>query len=157
MDQNSERQQKSPTSRQEKLSILSAILGPETLAKLKAEHPAEASAPSTAPTEPDATRAEWHRNRLLERFRTNGSGQVSPKQVGNADLEPDAIRSKPAQADKPLGIEDRLIQTGMPQDLAMEHPAVIAHVLSKMPRGERVHAMKALPGPVARAVLRRLR
>lgn len=157
MDQHAERQRKSSTSRQEKLSILSAILGPETLAKLKAEHPAEASAPSTAATEPDPTRAEWHRNRLLERFRTNFSDQIAPEHVGNAAPEPVAVSPKPAQVDKPLGIEDRLNQVGTPQDLAMEHPAVIAHILCKMPRGERVHAMKALPGPVARAVLRRLR
>ena len=133
MDQNSERQQKPSTSRQEKLSILSAILGPETLAKLKAEHPGEDSASATGAIDPDPTRAEWHRNRLLERFRANTSDQVPSKAEGNPDPLGDLAVPKSEQAATPTIVEDRLSQIGIPQDLAMEHPAVIAHIMCKMP------------------------
>ncbi|MEJ6390147.1 hypothetical protein [Gymnodinialimonas ulvae] len=157
MNQNSDRQNKASTSRQEKLSILSAILGPETLAKLKSEQPADGPASSSEVTEPDPSRAEWHRNRLLERFRLNAEENVPSKDESISDLAGEGVKPNPSQGTKRVTIEDRLSGLGMPSNLALEHPAVIAHLLCKMPRGDRVHAMKALPGPVARAVLRRIR
>jgi flagellar motor switch protein FliG len=43
------------------------------------------------------------------------------------------------------------------EDLAAEHPAVIAYLLKSEDQQVRVSVLRALPGQVARAVMRRLR
>jgi flagellar motor switch protein FliG len=43
------------------------------------------------------------------------------------------------------------------EDLAAEHPAVIAHLLRDAPQQMRVAILRALPGQLARAVMRRLK
>jgi hypothetical protein len=145
------------SSRQEKLSLLSAILGSEALSKLNSFQTNSRDASSKDMIELDPKRAEWHRNRLMERFRLNAEVAVTdvvPDKAGLADghsIDPGILKHKP------MGIDERLGQVGLPTDLSREHPAVIAHILTKLSRVERVDALKSLPGPVARTVVRRLR
>lgn len=155
MEEKQNQSRQSSTSRQEKLSLLSAILGPEALAKLSSDETGTAAQTSKDKGQLDPKRAEWHRNRLMERFRLNSSETSTKVNSHSARVvgQKDARLTSP----KPTGIDDRLNQIGMPKDLSQEHPAVIAHILSKLPRADRVVTLKSLPGPIARAVVRRIR
>jgi len=44
-----------------------------------------------------------------------------------------------------------------PETLGKEHPAVITRLMKNLTREERVIALKSLPGPVARSIVRRLK
>lgn len=54
-------------------------------------------------------------------------------------------------------MDSRLASNLQPGLLGAEHPAVIARLLRNLDRPTRIETLKALPGPVARTVLRRLR
>lgn len=145
------------TSREEKLSVLSALLGPEALAKLDKGLVSDATAKTTLPEVADTQRAEWHRNRLLERFRV----QSRSGNFGNA-ASPEILGRQPGKTSagttaNATSVDQKLARLSSLADLGGEHPAVIARVLSQMPRVDRVTALKTLPGPTARSVVRRLR
>lgn len=153
-----------PTSRAEKMSILSAMLGPQALARLR-EGQADTAGRSSDPVVPiDSERAAWHRNRLLERLRNQGGGVVTPESpiLENAPL-PGSAASTPRPADSPQdrsfrrSLDLRLSAIADLESLGDEHPAVITRLLSSLSRQERVAVLKSLPGPVARSVLKRLR
>jgi len=157
-----------PTSRAEKLSILSAMLGPEAFAKLRDEQPGLPAQKADYPVEIDADRAAWHRNRLLERLRSQaGSGarsappptinkpaaQGPPDGIGTAQEIPTAQTFGGSGA----GLDARLSAISDPETLGKEHPAVITRLMKNLTREERVIALKSLPGPVARSIVRRLK
>ena len=157
-----------PTSRAEKLSILSAMLGPEAFAKLRDEQPGLPAQKADYPVEIDADRAAWHRNRLLERLRSQaGSGarsapsptiskpaaQRRPDGIGAAQEIPTAQTFGGSGA----GLDARLSAISDPEMLGKEHPAIITRLMKNLTREERVIALKSLPGPVARSIVRRLK
>ncbi len=146
-----------PASKAEKMSVLSSLLGPEGMKKLRADNPDL----TTAGLEVDASRVAWHRNRLLERLRSNAEPGRSAKKA--APPEPEntvndaAAPHRDRQQDDRPGVEARLASNLDRATLGSEHPAVIAKLLSKLDRGARIETLKSLPGPVARTVVRRLR
>ncbi len=150
-------QPKNRTSREEKLSVLSAILGPEAFAKLGARHPVEGTSQDALASEGSTQRAEWHRNRLLERFRTQSQSDAL-SDVADKRVESDqAGKARVIIPQARTTIDQQLSRLVSLSELSNEHPAVIARVVSRMPREDRVTTLKALPGPVARSVVKRLR
>lgn len=153
-----------PMSRAEKLSILSAMLGPEAVARLRdaqTEGPAELG---NTPVEVDAERAAWQRNKLLERLRHQGRGTQPAASArgaapnGNTDPAPRGEAEphrQPGQASAHL--DARLAKISDLASLGQEHPAIIARLVKVLPRDDRVEALKSLPGPIARSIVRRLR
>ncbi|MBY4894049.1 hypothetical protein KUL25_14920 [Rhodobacteraceae bacterium N5(2021)] len=150
-------------SRAEKLSILSAMLGPDAIARLRDgqnEAPAEFS---NAPVEVDAERAAWQRNRLLERLRQQGRATPpKPAQAASAPEKEGVPPREGARGQRQWGPENahldaRLASISDFSTLGQEHPAIIARLVKALPREERVEALKSLPGPMARSIVRRLR
>lgn len=164
------------TSRAEKMSILSTLLGPEALAKIREGQPESPSATSGDAVEINADRAAWHRNKLLERLRV----QSGNTRAAGADAKPVNSTPREAVADthapqargvgqtkaadsvldaarKGSGLDMRLAAIADPNTFDQEHPAVIARLLRGLSREERIVALKSLPGPIARSIVRRLR
>ncbi len=157
--------------RAEKLSVLSALLGPEALAKLREDQPDV----TAVGQEIDADRAAWHRNRLLKRLRGQSVNprpadpQEGPTQtdIGNTSREaasqprdiPALPKARPAgdHLRQTKGIDTRLAAIADPSTLGQEHPAVIARLMKGLSREERILTIKSLPGPIARSIVRRLR
>ncbi|GAB5448916.1 hypothetical protein [Gymnodinialimonas sp.] len=149
-----------PMSRAEKLSLLSTMLGPDAMARLRDGQPDAPTEAGKSPSPVDAERAAWQRNRLLERLRHQGGGKV-----------PDVAQTREGRSTPPLEkpvdqralaaenkhLDARLAKISDIATLGHEHPAIIARLVKGLPRDERVEALKALPGPVARSIVRRLR
>ncbi|AHM03726.1 hypothetical protein roselon_01338 [Roseibacterium elongatum DSM 19469] len=162
------RPQTPASSRDEKLGAIAALLGPETLARLRARglpaHVPDQAAPASVA--PD--RLAWHQNRLLQRLRDR-LDQAPPAPPGPSPdrptPDPDPVAEAPgdapiaaAAAPRPQGgIDARIASALDPMRLADEHPAVLAHILRGMDRSSRVATLHALPGSVARAAIQRLR
>ncbi len=68
-----------PATRAEKLSILSALLGPDALARLREGQGDSAARPAPGTAEIDTDRAAWHQNKLLERLRGQARSALKPK------------------------------------------------------------------------------
>ena len=124
--------------RAEKLSLLRGILGPEKMARLET-----AETHDTPPVDPD--RVAWHRNRLLERLRAQRD-QPAPQPQPH-------VAPKPA----PATMDARLTGLADLDRIGDEHPAVIARLLRSMEREDRAATLRALPGPLARSLVRRMR
>lgn len=156
-----------PASRAEKLSILSAMLGPEALARVRAVHPDISPQPASGAGEIDADRAAWHRNKLLERLRqqTNPKhSQTPPTQAArhenkNVGSVVDDVMKRASNGMRAgyASLDARLAKISDANALVHEHPAIIARLMKTLSRDERVEALKSLPGPVARSIVRRLR
>lgn len=157
-------------SRAEKMSVLSALLGPEALAKIREGQPAAAPIVQGAPVEVDADRAAWHRNKLLERLRSQSgrapaaSGHPQPYKPAATAPAPTRAAEMPALAGSMLasarrsgGLDTRLAAIADLNTFEQEHPAVIARLMKGLSREERVVALRSLPGPIARSIVRRLR
>lgn len=158
------------TSRSEKMSILSTLLGPDALAKLREGLSDPKFHAVDADVEVNADRAAWHRNKLLERLRgqsTRPNSTLPPSSVVGQMKPPSApneraYQRKEAQpvvkAARPTdGLDARLAAIVDTDTIDQEHPAVIARLLRGLPREERIVVLKALPGPIARSIVRRLR
>lgn len=152
---------KDRTSRDEKLSLLSSILGPDAMERLR-----ESTGSDTEPKnekvaiEPD--REAWHHNRLLERLRQQGSKtSTSPKKAPDPKISrPSAASSEDAvraQEVRNMHLDARLAKISNVATLGQEHPAIIARLIKALARDERVEALKSLSGPMARSIVRRLR
>jgi hypothetical protein len=152
-----------PASRAEKMSILSALLGPEGLARLRAGQPDLPSAAPGASLDIDSERAAWHRNKLLERLRDQGRpalGSTASQRPPAPAVRP--TTGAPAAASAPdrssgRGLDMRIAAIADLETLADEHPAIITRLLRNLSRDERIAVLKSLPGPVARTVVTRLR
>lgn len=138
------------TARDEKLRAIATVFG-EAVANRISPGAGTSQAPG-----PDTDRLAWQTNRLIRhlRDRTDLDG---PR---GASLTPDADRPRPGPATPPAPLH-RPRRGPMPvlvagEDLAAEHPAVIAHLLKGESQQIRVSVLRALPGQVARAVMRRL-
>lgn len=139
--------------REEKLQAIAAVFGDAVaarLAKSPAPGPTQHGASPTLHT--DADRIAWQKNRLIQHLRTRVSGDIAP---------PPAPAAPPASAPRAATMRSRpvykLPQLTAGEDLSAEHPAVIAHLLKDAPQQMRVLVLRALPGQVARAVMRRLK
>lgn len=150
-----------PALRREKLSVLSALLGPDTLARLRADgHDLPELPPGTDPAALDPDRVAWHRSKLMERVRGR-SGRPDPipppaeipsspgKRHPRSPATPDALSRPP--------LDQRLATHADEATLSGEHPAVIARLLQGMGQADRIAVLKTLPGPIARSVVQRLR
>jgi hypothetical protein len=140
--------------RAEKLSALEALLGRDAMDRLRRHDDGFAIA-DDAKTATDTDRVAWQRNRLIERLRTRW-----PERNG-AD-QPHSTRGKSGSSDGSAqdasgGVDSRIASAIDLSSLADEHPAVIVRVLEKMEREKRVKVLRALPGPIARGAIRRLR
>jgi hypothetical protein len=141
----------------EKISALTALIGPETMERLRRRHPGFGASPDESAMT-DAERVAWQRNRLLERLRSNWDGPP-PAEKDRSKAAPggpdrDAARSSSNSVDR----VDRHIASGLSlTNLKDEHPAVIARVLRGLDRAGRVSVLQQLPGHTARAALRRLK
>jgi len=150
-------QARKPRPRSEKLSALTALLGPEAMERLRQRHPGFAAGDEGV-EKTDAGRVAWQRNRLLERLRSNLDGPAP-----SDDARPDAAsrtagRDTPEWAAGSLHRIDSHIASGLSlTELEHEHPAVIARVLRGLDRAARVSLLQQLPGHTARAALRRLK
>lgn len=150
--------------RDEKLQAIMAMLGPEVAARLL--HPSKT--PHEQSREPiDAERVAWQQNRLIQHLRTRTPAPVplaaneggyqgdSEKESRNPKAHNDAAPPcVPVQSPGPSATLPVLTAA---DDLAAEHPAVIAQFLRHEPQMTRVSVLRVLPGPVARAVMKRLR
>jgi hypothetical protein len=126
--------------RAEKLRAIAAVFGDAMAARIgagAAPGPAEAA---------DPARLAWQTNRLIQHLRDRVDGAA-----------PDG--AAPAQAAPPerTAAGPRLPVLAAGEDLAAEHPAVIAHILRGESQEIRVSVLRALPGHVSRAVIQRLR
>lgn len=128
--------------REDKLRAIAAVFGEATAQRLGADR--SLAAPGT----PDADRLAWQTNRLIRHLRDRTGGEA-PRQTQS---QPQArVTTRPS----PAGPRIPVLVAG--EDLAAEHPAVIAHILRNEAQDIRVSVLRALPGQVARAVMYRLR
>jgi hypothetical protein len=136
------------TPREEKLQAIAAVFGDAVAARLasmpSAQNPRRHDTPAA-----DADRVAWQTNRLIQHLRARVAPDRTPSK---GPTVPDLLRA-PLQR-RELGKIPALVEG---EDLAAEHPAVIAHILRDAPQDMRVAVLRALPGQVARAVMRRLR
>ena len=135
--------------RDEKLLAIASVFGDAVAARLAKAPPAQ---PQRRPDGPATTadRVAWQTNRLIAHLRARvgpDEGRTPPTRSAPAMPRPPIQPRKAAQI--PVLVEG--------EDLAAEHPAVIAHMLREAPQHMRVAVLRALPGQVARAVMRRLR
>lgn len=157
-----------PTSRAEKLSILAAMLGPDAMARIRDAAPDTQLETKNEEVEVDAERATWHRNRLLERLRQQGVGRDAvATRPATSEVTHGDVKTEPTPRDLPnaenrvevenLRLDARLAKFSDVDTLGFEHPAIIARFVKTLSRDARVEALKSLPGPVARSIVRRLR
>lgn len=155
-------------SRAEKLSLLSSMLGPDAMERVRKASASPTADAHTDPVEMDADRAAWHRNRLLQRLRQQGRVKGNGEAEGpaptltpakKADADPQVQTAPPRQAPivAKAGLDARLSKISDPATLGQEHPAIIARLIKGLSRDARVEALKSLPGPIARSIVRRLR
>jgi len=157
------------------MSILSALLGPEALARLREGQPEASGRRADAPVAIDPARAAWHHNKLLERLREQGKvvpgsgpaaqqdGQTAAR-PRSADAAPASSVSGPARAPSTSpnpttgrSLDMRLAALADVATLADEHPAIVTRLIRTLAREDRVAILKSLPGPLARMVVKRLR
>lgn len=114
-----------------------------------------AARPSAEP--PDRDRLAWQTNRLIAHLRdkVDADAKAARTDVGIPTGEATHTGAKPAPKDLARGRRLPLLIAG--DDLAAEHPSVIAHLLKHESQDVRVSVLRALPGQVARAVMQRLR
>lgn len=146
---------KKATLRSEKMGLLSAMLGPEALARLRQEVKKSPDIEAHEALDPD--RAAWHRNKLLERLRQQQSGTMAPVSEHRVQDQPEPRLARPAVARPATSIDARIASHASKAGLQDEHPAVIARLLRGLDRADRIRALKTLPGPLARSVVQRLR
>jgi hypothetical protein len=140
--------QPAPTpTRSEKLQAIAAVFGTDMAARLGAA-PDDVSR-STGSADPD--RLAWQTNRLIRHLRDRVGGTAS------APPTPSGVRTGPAAASAPFRRSDSMPTLAAGDDLAQEHPAVIAHLLRPEGQEVRVAVLRALPGHLARDVMRRLK
>jgi hypothetical protein len=156
------------SARAEKLSALSAMLGPGVLDRLMARETGFAGAGPEDGT-PDPDRVSWQRNRLIRRLRARWAEEemlTQPAVEHGAAMtdplaDPHPAQARPERARAPaaatMRMDARIVAAMTPERLADEHPAVVAHVLQRLERHERIAVLRRLPGKTARAAVRRLK
>jgi hypothetical protein len=135
--------------RDEKLRAIAAIFGDAVAARLATGQPGEASRRHDPACDADADRVAWQTNRLIQHLRRSVPGEAAPPPARHTAAATKHAARAPERARLPTLLDG--------EDLAVEHPAVIAHMLRDAPQQVRVAVLRALPGQVSRAVMRRLR
>jgi hypothetical protein len=142
-------------------TILEALLGAETLARLRSR--AGDGAESAAR---DVRAAAGHRP--ASRAAARGGDTAAPAPVahrhrarpddlgGHVDRASELSRRVAGAGERAAPVALRIAQHADLADLAREHPAVIAHILARVDRKDRIAMLRQLPGHAARAALRRL-
>ncbi|MEJ6393013.1 hypothetical protein V8J82_07100 [Gymnodinialimonas sp. 2305UL16-5] len=146
-----------PRGRAEKLSLLTAMLGPDAMERIRKRQPDLAGAIADNADAVDPDRAAWHRNKLLERLRAHADLKKQPAQQLRNGTQSHMKTPETSEALRAEALDKRISGLASQSPLQNEHPAVIARVLSGMSRLERVETLKTLPGPMARSIIRRLR
>lgn len=146
---NSPRLSASP--RDEKLQAIAAVFGDAVAARLASPHSAELGRKTEA-TPTDAGRVAWQTNRLIQHMRTRVAAEGA---LPSASLPNATSAQKGATGQRRKVAKLPTLAAG--EDLSAEHPAVIAHLLRDAPQQMRVAILRALPGQLARAVMRRLK
>jgi hypothetical protein len=152
--QNAGRQTGAATRRAEKLSALSALLGPEAMERLRRRDEGFRE-PAAALSSTSEERVAWQRNRLIERLRVQWPDEVGTVEVRGGAAT--AVGTRRTGPEAPASVDTRIAAAVDLATLADEHPAVIVRVLERMDREERVAVLRGLPGPTARAAIHRLR
>lgn len=130
--------------RAEKLHAIAAIFGEAMAARIAAG----SGIGKGRPADPD--RLAWQTNRLIRHVRDRvDPGPSVPARTDRPERSGLRTDHPPRVARLPVLVAG--------EDLAAEHPAVIAHLLKGEPQAIRVSVLRALPGHVSRAVIRRLR
>ena len=143
------------SARAEKLRAIAAVFGDAMAARIGA-----GTLPG-GPVADDPDRLAWQTNRLIRHLRDRvetGAPLTPPDRAAPAApaaTRPDRQGTAPRDAIPPRPTRLPVLVDG--EDLAAEHPAVIAHILRAEPQHIRVSVLRALPGTVARAVMQRLR
>lgn len=137
--------------REEKLQAIAAVFGEAVAARLAMPRAAEALRRPVSPPA-DADRVAWQTNRLIQHLRARVVTDEAPQPP--APARPTATLPGPVHRRREITKLPPLMEG---EDLAAEHPAVIAHMLRNAPQHMRVAVLRALPGQVARAVMRRLK
>lgn len=161
---------------QMKAALLMALLGPEKMAALRAQGLAvtpPAAEGKSAPAGVTRQEAQEAARLLLAKLTAREGKVAQDKPRAKADIFEETYRA-PAIAEKAqspevtppppaprkidrAALHRRLVDLVTSDSLAREHPAVIAHLLWPQDSFARADVLRALPGPVARAVLRSLR
>jgi len=140
----------SVSARDEKLRAIATVFGEAVANRISPA--AAAHTPG-----PDADRLAWQTNRLIRHLRDRT--ELDPTGRGALSTETHSTVPRPPPQPAPPRPQQRapmpMLVAG--EDLAAEHPAVIAHLLKGETQQVRVSVLRALPGQVARAVMRRLR
>lgn len=137
--------------RAEKLQAIAAVFGESVAARL-AGLDAAAAQQRVASKPVDADRVAWQTNRLIHHLRQRtADAALQPTATAPTSPAKTAAARTRSTGPKPLPA----LMAG--EDLAAEHPAVIAHMLRDAPQAMRVTVLRALPGHVARMVMGRLR
>lgn len=148
-----------PDATAEKLHAITALFGQRIAARVDPAAGAAADDP-TPQTETDRTR--WQKNRLIEHLRRQGAmppaGGVAGDAAGDVAGDEADARSDPAIS-QPLQPVLPPVHPGSmtARDLANEHPAILAKLLSESDQPTRVMVLRRLPGWLARDVMRRLK
>lgn len=160
--------------RSEKLEAIAAVFGTDVAARIGggggAARGAALPTDRPDPARPDPDRLAWQTNRLIRHLRDR-VGEVAPAAAQAAPAGAAAsVQPRPAAAATsaqrvaaPPGAPPvfrrtaRVPTLAAGEDLAQEHPAVIAHVLRGEGQEIRVAVLRALPGTLARDVMRRLK
>jgi hypothetical protein len=158
--------------RDDKLRAIAQVFGDAVAARIGKVKPADLAGKA------DTNQLAWQTNRLIRhlRDRVNDEGAFSARVSAKTAAPMSAPASAPASAEtrhataahphhhSPIPDAQgqgrqraRLPVLVAGEDLAGEHPAVIAHVLRDEPQHIRVSVLRALPGHISRAVITRLR
>jgi hypothetical protein len=136
------------SSRDDKLRAIAAVFGEEVAARLgplPAPRAGDGPAPDPAA---EQDRLAWQTNRLIRHLRHKVDTAAPKPEAPGGAMTPTSSRP-----DRPRALPR--FEAG--EDLAHEHPAVIAHMLRHEGQAIRVSVLRALPGQLARDVMRRLK
>ena len=133
------------TTRAEKLQAIAAVFGEEVAARL-----GQVPDPAARPGADDPDRLAWQTNRLIRHLRDR---VAMPGAAPPATDPPPGDRPAPA----PFRRSRAMPPLAAGEDLAREHPAVIALMLRPETQEIRVAVLRALPGHLSRDVMRRLK
>ena len=135
------------TGKAEKLRAIAAVFGEAVAARLG---PVSDLASVTRAEADDPDRLSWQTNRLIRHLRD----RVETPMSGHSDgASPAGDTPKPA----PFRRHPAFPTLAEGEDPSLEHPAVIARMLRSEPHDIRVAMLRALPGQIARDVMRRLK
>lgn len=142
----------------EKAAVLADLFGEGRIADLKRS----GVLPSQKAKASDPAAAEWHRDRLIAKFRERGlisgaANAAAPTKKVHSEKKTESAPSQTKTDFLPGAIGARLAKHLDAERLSDEHPAVIAFFLRAQTPQLRSQVLRGLPGSQARSVMRILR